>query len=423
MKKFISFILSIVLLCICCVGCGKNQIKRVAPLKRAYILAEKSNAYSLGLSAEFQSSFESKGGSVIMETFPANTKDFTDYFKNAVEKEANVIFAPNSVEVSENILKTAAELKVEIPILAGENFEDADILKALKGAELDVYFPASFDEADTSDEVANKFVKGFKDFLKSDKENKEMNGGDYTIKAVSALGFDAYNIALNAIRTAVKGKSEDITSADVANALWDIEYNGVTGNTSFDNNGDAIKDNAYIKKIAKNKFKFIKKQTITNYRKKGNAPDYSGADGIKLDTKNKKIIIGVYEPITGKYSKAGMQEYLGIKYANSLDNKVKIGSDEYDVELYLSDNCSDNNQAVTAASDIVKKNALITLGSYGYEMSVLASDTFSASNIPAIAVSCLKASVTENNNWYFRVCYLDSFEGTVMAQFAWTLIS
>ena len=429
MKRYISLILSIILLSLCFAGCGKEKkteekTESVIPLKRAYILAEKGNAYSIGLSAAFQSSFEGMGGSVIMETFPSDTTDFSEYFKNATEKEASVIFAPNSVDISKKILKTANKLKLELPILAGEKIESSDIQKAVKDVDLEVYFPVFFDEADTSSDTANKFIKGLKKFIADDEDNKMLNGGNNTVSELSVLGFDAYNVAIAAIKTAAKEKGEELTSVDIVNALWQIDYkNGITGNISFDNNGDAIKDNGYIKKVLKDKFEFVKKQTFKNYTNKALPPDYGEVDGIKLDTENKVITVGVYEPLTGEYSEYGNKEYLGIKYANSLDNKVKIGSEEYDVKLYVCDNRSDKSAVPEAALDIVNQNALITLGSYGYEFSVLAAKTFADAAMPAIACSCLKASVTEDSKWYFRVCYTDSFEGSIMAKFGWDLLS
>ena len=55
-------------------------------------------------------------------------------------------------------------------------------------------------------------------------------------------------------------------------------------------------------------------------------------------------------------------------------------------------------------------------------MSIAAAPTFEAAQIPAIGVSCTNAQVTEGNNYYFRTCFLDPFQGLVMAQFAWDLI-
>ena len=87
----------------------------------------------------------------------------------------------------------------------------------------------------------------------------------------------------------------------------------------------------------------------------------------------------------------------------------------------MSDNGSLEENAVTAASNIVSKNALISLGSYGSGVSIAAAATFETAGLPAIGISCTNASVTEGNNYYFRTCFLDPFQGSVMAQFAWDL--
>jgi branched-chain amino acid transport system substrate-binding protein len=43
---------------------------------------------------------------------------------------------------------------------------------------------------------------------------------------------------------------------------------------------------------------------------------------------------------------------------------------------------------------------------------------FEAANIPAIGLSCTNPLVTLGNPFYFRVCFLDPFQGTVMANYA-----
>ncbi|MBR3642592.1 MAG: ABC transporter substrate-binding protein, partial [Parasporobacterium sp.] len=119
----------------------------------------------------------------------------------------------------------------------------------------------------------------------------------------------------------------------------------------------------------------------------------------------------------------GKQEVLGIYYANSLDDTVTIDGEDYKVELYVSDNGSLEENAVTAASNIVGQGALVSLGSYGSGVSIAAASTFEAAGMPAIGISCTNASVTEGNNYYFRTCFLDPFQGSVMAQFAWETAS
>lgn len=63
---------------------------------------------------------------------------------------------------------------------------------------------------------------------------------------------------------------------------------------------------------------------------------------------------------------------MGIRYANSIRNKVTIGGEEYTVELVEVDNKSDKTEAVSAAQSLVSKNVSVVLGSYGSGVSIAA---------------------------------------------------
>ena len=427
MKKFLAVLMAAAMLfalAACSGGSekpGGSQSAGDAPV--AYVLAEKGDTYSLGLANNFQSAFEKLGGKVIMETFPTNTTNFSDYLQKALDNKADVIFAPNSTTVAANLLKNAQDLGIECPVMAGDTWESSVILDGAKGADFPVYCSTFFDENDSAG-AAKEFVSGFKAWLNANPEYFDMNGGNDIVAAVSALGFDGYNVALAAIRAAAEEKGAAMTSVDVARALWTLSYdNAVTGKIQFDATGDAIKDSAYIKKAGDGAFEFVKVQTVANDAAPASAFDYGSASGVALDTEKKVITVGIYEPTSGNNAAGGKQEVLGVLYANSLDNKVTIGGEEYTVVTYLSDNGSLEENAVTAASAIVSQGAMISLGSYGSGVSIASADTFAAAGVPAIGLSCTNTAVTEGHDYYFRICFLDPFQGSVMAQFAWDTIA
>lgn len=130
------------------------------------------------------------------------------------------------------------------------------------------------------------------------------------------------------------------------------------------------------------------------------------------------IVIGVYEPQSGDNGPGGKQELLGMQYANSVSPTVEVGGKTYKVQLEVVDNESSNDKAVSAASTLVAKNPSVVLGSYGSGVSIAASDTFEQAGIPAIGVTCTNPQVTDGNSHYFRICFLDPFQGTVLANFA-----
>ena len=140
----------------------------------------------------------------------------------------------------------------------------------------------------------------------------------------------------------------------------------------------------------------------------------TAADGEKI------VKIGVFEPQSGDNGAGGKQEILGMQYANSLIPTVEIGGETYKVELVYADNASSNDKAPTAAQTLISSGVSIVLGSYGSGVSIAAGDTFSAARVPAVGVTCTNPQVTSDCDVYFRICFLDPFQGTVLANYAKT---
>ena len=130
------------------------------------------------------------------------------------------------------------------------------------------------------------------------------------------------------------------------------------------------------------------------------------------------VVIGVFEPLSGDNGAGGKQETLGIQYANSVAPTVEIGGKTYNVKLEIVDNESSPDKAVSAANTLISKNVSVVLGTYGSSVAIAASDTFEQAGVPAIGVTCTNPQITEGNEHYFRICFLDPFQGTVLANFA-----
>ena len=97
---------------------------------------------------------------------------------------------------------------------------------------------------------------------------------------------------------------------------------------------------------------------------------------------------------------------------------MTVNGKEYKIELVEVDNQSDKTAAVTAAQNLVSSGVIAVIGSYGSGVSIAAGSTFEQAKIPAVGGSCTNPQVTLGNDYYFRVCFLDPFQGTVMASYA-----
>lgn len=131
-----------------------------------------------------------------------------------------------------------------------------------------------------------------------------------------------------------------------------------------------------------------------------------------------EIVLGVFEPQTGQNGGGGLQEVYGMRYANTVYPTVKLGDKVYAIKLVEADNKSDKTEAVSAANALIAAGAKIVLGSYGSGVSIAAGEIFAEAQVPAIAASATNPQVTLGNDYYFRVCFLDPFQGTVMANYA-----
>jgi branched-chain amino acid transport system substrate-binding protein len=132
-------------------------------------------------------------------------------------------------------------------------------------------------------------------------------------------------------------------------------------------------------------------------------------DGTKQDT----IKIALYEPISGEFSDEAAAEIKGIELAHKLFPEV-LGKQ---VELVYVDNGSELNTAKTALENLVENKPTIVLGSYGSAFSMLAESVFQEAKIPALTITNTNPLVNLNNPYYFRVCFVEAYQGKALADF------
>ena len=205
--------------------------------KKAYCLGENGNEYDQGLIAFFEKVFTAAGGQVIKDSFPTNNSDFTSYLNKAKSEGVDVIFTPVSIAYAKQIMEQAASLSIEIPFLGSDTLDDNMVLESTAGTNLKLYVSTFYQEG--GDET---FDQGIKEYINSDSTALTINGGNDTISAVTAMGYDAYYVALEAIKAA--GGPD---KAAIKGAIGGVTYDGVSGSIAFDAQGDAVRDTAYIK--------------------------------------------------------------------------------------------------------------------------------------------------------------------------------
>ena len=145
-----------------------------------------------------------------------------------------------------------------------------------------------------------------------------------------------------------------------------------------------------------------------------------GGDKKKADEKKPAaaagaVKVGVFLPLTGDNAAGGELELRGIKLANKLHPEINGKK----IELVIADNKSDKAESANVVARLIEKDKVkVILGSYGSSLSMAAGNIVKDSKVPAIGTSCTNPQVTKGNEYYFRACFIDPFQGTVMANYA-----
>lgn len=137
-------------------------------------------------------------------------------------------------------------------------------------------------------------------------------------------------------------------------------------------------------------------------------------DKNKEDAAEPVIMIGVYEPLTGKNADKGKQEVKGIELANSIYKNV----DGYRVELTRVDTQSKVSTAKTVIQGLIEMKPVAIIGSAGEATSLAASEYINDAGIPAITPSATNPLITRRNGFYYRACITESQMGNGLAEYA-----
>jgi branched-chain amino acid transport system substrate-binding protein len=140
-----------------------------------------------------------------------------------------------------------------------------------------------------------------------------------------------------------------------------------------------------------------------------------GAGG---DSGTGDIVVGAYGSTTGGQAAFGTSERMGFELAVDQLN-AKGGVLGRKVRLQFEDSASKAEDASTVVTKLVKQDRVVAvLGEVASSNSLAAAPICQQSKIPMISPASTNEKVTQVGDYIFRVCFLDPFQGKVMADFA-----
>ena len=220
----------------------------------AYVLGMLGSDYDQGLVYYFTQAFQELGGTVTAESFPEGTANFVSYINNAKSAGAGVIFAPVSINYAQLIVEAAAAQGYDGSLLGSDTWDSNKVIESATGKDVSIFVTTFYQEGGAPD-----FDSGIKEWMNADPDALTNNGGNDMVAAVTAVGYDTYFTALEALKIA--GSTEP---SAVLEALPKVSFDGVTGKIEFDDIGDAKRDSAFIKtaNTETGVWDFVKVQTV-----------------------------------------------------------------------------------------------------------------------------------------------------------------
>ena len=130
------------------------------------------------------------------------------------------------------------------------------------------------------------------------------------------------------------------------------------------------------------------------------------------------IKVGEYASLTGKEATFGISSHEGTLLAIEELNKAG-GLFGKKFELLTEDDLSKAGEPATVVNKLISRDGVVAiLGEDASSRSLEAAPICQQNKVPMISPSSTNPKVTETGDYIFRVCFIDPFQGTVMANFA-----
>lgn len=130
------------------------------------------------------------------------------------------------------------------------------------------------------------------------------------------------------------------------------------------------------------------------------------------------IKVGVFADLTGTTASFGQSTKNGIELAvEEINNSGGVLGKK--IQLIVEDDQGRPEQAKTVVSKLINQDKVqAVLGEVASTNSLAAAPVAQEAKIPMITPSSTNPKVTQVGNYIFRVCFIDPFQGAVMAQYA-----
>ena len=207
--------------------------------KSAVVLTNTGDHYSLGLSEFFQKNFRQLGGNVLWEgDYSDSDINFEMLLKKTKELKPDVVYVPGYIRDSGFIIKQARKMGIKATFLGGDGWND--LIYQYGEEYVDGSIFSNDWHVDVPREKSRDYVKRFEEEIGP-------------VKTTPAA-YDSVMLLVDAIK-----RAKSIDPQEIQKALATTKnFAGVTGNYTFDTNGDPIDKSVVILKFENGKAVYVK---------------------------------------------------------------------------------------------------------------------------------------------------------------------
>ncbi|MCC6810237.1 MAG: ABC transporter substrate-binding protein [Deltaproteobacteria bacterium] len=208
--------------------------------KSAAILRDTKSDYSMGLADYFIEAFKAGGGTIVKdEAYTSGDVHFKSQLTAIKGSKPDIVFIPGYYTEAGLIARQARELGVSVPLLGGDGWDSPKLTEIGGKFVENTYFSNHYsDELDTPE--VKRFVADFETAFK------------YKPDGLSAMGYDAANVLIDAMKRAPDATSKALRDAIAATK----DFPGVTGKITIDSKRNATKS-AVVLKVADGRYRYV----------------------------------------------------------------------------------------------------------------------------------------------------------------------
>ncbi len=209
--------------------------------KTAAIIYDNGDDYSTGVADAFEKEAKEAGITITnKEAYQPGSVDFKSQLTKIKAGNPDVLMIPAYYSDVALIAAQAKDIGIKSKLLGADGWDGVleKIDKSNLDAVKDCYFCSQY-SPENKDEKLQNFLKQYTEKYKSE------------ANMFAVLGYDALGMMAAAIN-----KAGSVDSEKIIEALKNLEYKGLTGSTTFDENRNPVRD-AVITTIADGKYKFV----------------------------------------------------------------------------------------------------------------------------------------------------------------------